>query len=292
MAGLGLAILGGALEETGKGIADRGKALREAKIKQLEQEAEFSFRQKLADQEIGAQHTENELTRSSQRDIQKMQEEGTDRRSAAAQEGENKRLDTTIGAQKDRNQEDLAVSGEIVRGADGHTYQKTTKGLVRTKDADGNPIDVATTKEADKPADQQMVEYLMGLGKTQDEALDWVKTSRSTSAEDSKLSLYKTILTATGNSEEAQAETDKVWERYRKKTEAKDGDTSKGPAGSTITYDGQGNAVSGSIGPDVKSAGGGGGPPPAKDRKVGKTTWRNQYGKTLLWTDNGWAPQQ
>lgn len=48
MAGLGMAILGGALEQVGTGIADRGKALREAKLKELEQEREFQFRSREA----------------------------------------------------------------------------------------------------------------------------------------------------------------------------------------------------------------------------------------------------
>jgi hypothetical protein len=134
-----------------------------------------------------------------------------------------------------------------------------------------------------------MVEYLMSLGKTQEEALDWVKTSRSTSPEDSKLSLYKTILTATGNSEEAQAETDKVWDRYRKKSEApSDG---KGPAGSTITYDSQGNAVSGSIGPDATSGASkpaAGSIPAPKDRKIGQK-YTNPNGVTATWTKDGWV---
>jgi hypothetical protein len=53
MAGLGLAILGGALEETGRGIAEKGKAEREAKLKMLEQDRTFAF-----------QHQEDELSRS------------------------------------------------------------------------------------------------------------------------------------------------------------------------------------------------------------------------------------
>lgn len=44
MAGLGMAILGGALEQVGTGIAEKGKAMREAKLKELEQEREFQFR--------------------------------------------------------------------------------------------------------------------------------------------------------------------------------------------------------------------------------------------------------
>lgn len=59
MAGLGMAILGGALEQVGTGIAEKGKALRDAKLRQLEQEREFQFRSSEAGVSRDAQVAEN-----------------------------------------------------------------------------------------------------------------------------------------------------------------------------------------------------------------------------------------
>jgi hypothetical protein len=120
MAGLGLAILGGALEETGKGIAEKGKAEREAKLKMLEQDKEFAFRRDLADQEIGAQHTENELN---------AQDNAADRQANGGRR--ERRLDKTMPRR--RNQEDLAVSGDIDGGRPGTPTRRRRVGK-RTKD--------------------------------------------------------------------------------------------------------------------------------------------------------------
>lgn len=88
--------------------------------------------------------------------------------------------------------------------------QEGVQAIEKQKDRDAQ-----IARGADKPADQQMVEYLQTTGLSQKEALDWVKTSRGKSEEDSKLALYGKILTANGgDSEAAQAETDKVWEKY------------------------------------------------------------------------------
>lgn len=95
-------------------------------------------------------------------------------------------------------------------------------------------------KGADKPADQQMVEYLQSIGKTQEEALDWVKTSRGKSEEDSKLALYRAHVAAGLSTEEANQATEEAWAKYGKSSAAADpyaGDRTAPAGPSKVTKD-------------------------------------------------------
>ena len=151
-----------------------------------------------------------------QRD-ERMKELDQQRADARAQMSEDRadaRSDKALAARKAEFDAEQSTAGTYSTTDTGETVRVHGDTATPVKGADGKPIKLAT-KSSDKPADQQMVEYLMSLGKTQDQALDWVKTSRTKSDDDSKLSLYKAILTANGgDSEAAQAEADKVWAKY------------------------------------------------------------------------------
>ena len=126
--------------------------------------------------------------------MKELEEQRTDRRALEAREFQSR--EAAIGRE--------AQIGENKR-------QEGVQAIEKQKDRDAT-----IARGADKPADQQMVEYLQTIGKTQDEALDWVKTSRGKSDEDSKLSLYRQHIAAGMQPDEANKATDEAWVRYGK----------------------------------------------------------------------------
>jgi hypothetical protein len=249
------------LEETGKGIADRGKALREAKLKAIEQEAEFNFRREMADKQISADNARTDKTIAAD-----------DRRVAATQEGENTRLDKTIAAGKERTDAELAVSGDIVTGEDGHTYQKTAKGLKRTTDADGNPIDVSTTKAGESTAEMKNVEFLVANGIAPDVKTAW-KMVKSAGDDNKRASLITSVYNAMKSDLMGRAGKDDA-------TIQKEAvDFVDGLLKQSESVDTTGNEPAGA------SAGG---IPAPKDRKIGQK-YTNPNGVTATWTKDGWV---
>lgn len=173
-------------------------------------------------------------------------------RDARIQELENQRQDRRT--QQDQTFRSREAEIGANRQVEENKRQEGVAAIEKQKDRD-----LTIAKGADKPADQQMVEYLQTTGLSQKDALDWVKTSRGKSEEDSKLSLYGKILTANGgDSEAAQVETDKVWEKYGKKG---DGEPKA---------EGPGNLI-----------------PPADQRTIGKI-YTNPKGQLARWTAEGW----
>ena len=241
MAGFGL-IIAGALGGWSDARLDEIKAEREARMKELDQQ----------------------------------------RADARAQMGEDRadaRSDKALAARKAEFDAEQSTAGTYSTTDTGETVRVHGDTATPVKGADGKPIKLAT-KSSDKPADQQMVEYLMSLGKTQDQALDWVKTSRTKSDEDSKLSLYKAILTANGgDSEAAQVEADKVWAKYG----GGSSDSSKasdGPKAKVRTQDTEDVVTPANIIPADPS-----------ERIKGKI-YMNQKGVMARWTGEGWEPVQ
>lgn len=215
-----------------------------------------------------------------QRD-ERMKELDQQRADARAQMSEDRadaRSDKALAARKAEFDAEQSTAGTYSTTDTGETVRVHGDTATPVKGADGKTIKLAT-KSSDKPADQQMVEYLMSLGKTQDQALDWVKTSRTKSDEDSKLSLYKAILTANGgDSEAAQAEADKVWAKY-----GGTGDASKapdGPKAKVRTQDTEDVVTPANIIPADPS-----------ERIKGKI-YMNQKGVMARWTGEGWEPVQ
>jgi hypothetical protein len=177
-------------------------------------------------------------------------------REARIQELENQRQDRRTQQDQTFRSQEAAIGAD--RQVAENKRQEGVSAIEKQKDRDAT-----LARGVDKPADQQMVEYLQSIGKTQDEALNWVKTSRGKSDEDSKLSLYKSILTANGgDSEAAQKEADAVWEKYGNPGAAAAEQTKHGDDANVIPTD------------------------PGK-RVVGRL-YKAPNGKIAKWTGQGW----
>lgn len=242
MAGFGL-IVAGAMGGWSEARLDEIKAEREARMKELD------------DQRAAA-------------------------RAALSEDRADARSDKALAARKAEFDAEQATAGTYSTTDTGETVRVHGDTATPVKGADGKTIKLAT-KSADKPADQQMVEYLMSLGKTQDWALDWVKKSSTKSEGESKLSLYKAILTANGgDSEAAQAETEKVWEKYGNPSPDDSGAKADGSKAKVRTQDTEDVVTPANIIPADPAL-----------RVVGKK-YMNSKGQMAIWTGEGWEAVQ
>lgn len=210
MAGLGMAILGGALEQVGTGIADRGKALREEKLKQLSQEREFQFRSN----EAGI---------------------GADRQVA-----ENKRQEGVQAIENQKQRDAIAANqGDLVTAADGTTVRVQGNKATTILGPDNMPIKLMP-KASDTPAEVATMEYLIKNGAAKDVQDAWrqVRSAKS-DPEKSQAGIYKmwvTSLTAQGTLSADEIQT----EAMRRTNQAMDllsqSDGSGGGGGGTDPY--------------------------------------------------------
>lgn len=247
-----MAILGGALEQVGTGIAVRGKALREAKLKELEQEREFQFR-------------------SSQAGI------GEDRADARALAGDQR--------QAAENEKNRAVQGtQYGTAADGTSVMIRDGKATTVTGVDGKPVTLAS-KAGDTPSEVATMEYLIKNGAAKNVQDAWRQVRQAKSDPDkSRAGIYKMWVTALSSAamppDDIQAEAMKRTEESMKMLGTSD-DGSDAP-----DADGAATGGESSRGPGVMTRSDAVPADPAK-RVVGKL-YKAPNGKIAKWTGAGW----